>query len=81
MKSHRINWLLLTFLTVLSFALMESSASGGIVGVILAITAIKGAMIVDGFMELKGIKHLVRNAMLLYCPVLGGLLLAVLTLR
>ncbi len=72
---------MLTLLTLLSFVLMESSASAWITGVILAITAIKGQMIIDGFMELRGVRHLVRRAMLLYCPVLGCILLSVLTLR
>ena len=67
-------WLFLVVLTVVSYALTDNSTLPWISGVILLLTAVKGWMIVDGFMELRGHQHLVRRAMNLYCPILGVLI-------
>ena len=67
-------WLVLILLTVISYALTDNSTLPWISGVILAITAIKGYLIIDGFMELHGHKHILRYAMNLYCPVLSLLI-------
>ena len=71
MKASALIWVLLTVATLLSFYLTDSSTLSWITGLILALTAIKGHLIVDGFMELHGVRHWVRTGLLLYCPLLG----------
>ncbi|MFT5720838.1 MAG: hypothetical protein ACI9W6_001138 [Motiliproteus sp.] len=71
-------WVLLMTLTVLSFFLTESSSLPWVVAVILSITAVKGSFIIDGFMELNGVNHVIRTGMLLYCPVVCSLILYIL---
>lgn len=71
--------MVLTVLTLLSFFLTESSTLAWVAAAILIMTAVKSVLIVDGFMELKGASHVVRTAMLLYCPVVGGIIFVVLT--
>ncbi len=63
-------WLILILLTIGSFALAERSVMVWVRGVVLAITALKGYLIVDGFMELHGHRHIIRYAMNLYCPLI-----------
>ncbi|WP_165840118.1 cytochrome C oxidase subunit IV family protein [Motiliproteus coralliicola] len=72
-------WLLLMIMTLLSFYLTDSSTLAWVTGVILLLTALKGHLIVESFMELHGINHLIRTAMLLYCPVLGVIIYFVLS--
>lgn len=79
MTKNSFIWLLLTALTVLSFFLTESSSLSWVVAVILAVTAIKGWFIVDSFMELNGVNHVLRVGMLLYCPVVGSIIYFILT--
>lgn len=64
-------WLVLIVITVVSYALTESSTLPWISAIILSLTAIKGWLIVDGFMELHGHQHAIRRAMNLYCPILA----------
>tara|TARA_R110001583_G_C5616893_1_gene405906 strand:- start:745 stop:987 length:243 start_codon:yes stop_codon:yes gene_type:complete len=78
MIKNSLIWLLLIALTVLSFFLTDASSLAWVVAVILAVTAVKGWFIVDGFMELNGVNHLLRTGMLLYCPVVGSIILYVL---
>lgn len=63
-------WLTLIILTIASYALTDTSTVPWITAVILSLTAVKGYLIVDGFMELHGVSHPIRYAMNLYCPVL-----------
>lgn len=74
--NHRnpLLWLTLILLTLISYALTDSSTLPWITGVIMALTALKGLMIVDGFMELQGVRHWLRRCMNLYCPLLGVLI-------
>ncbi|MBY4678098.1 cytochrome C oxidase subunit IV family protein [Marinobacterium arenosum] len=75
MNAHTpLLWLTLILLTLISYALTDSSTLPWITGVIVALTAVKGLMIVDGFMELRGVRHWLRRCMNLYCPVLGLLI-------
>ncbi|MFT6917198.1 MAG: hypothetical protein ACJAWL_003555 [Motiliproteus sp.] len=78
MIKNSLIWILLMTLTVLSFFLTESSSLPWVVAVILTITAVKGWFIVDGFMELHGVNHVIRTAMLLYCPVVCSIILYIL---
>lgn len=78
MIKNSLLWLLLMALTVLSFFLTESSSLAWVAAVILAVTAVKGWFIVDGFMELNGVNHVVRTGMLLYCPVVCSIILYIL---
>lgn len=71
MKNPHLIWLLLIVTTLSSYALAEDSAHPWVIGIILLLTSIKGALIIDGFMELHGVNHLVRRALHLYCPVLA----------
>lgn len=71
MKNTHLIWLLLIATTLTTFALAEDSIHPGVIGLILVLTSIKGALIIDSFMELHGVHHLIRRAMHLYCPVLA----------
>ncbi|WP_370279159.1 cytochrome C oxidase subunit IV family protein [Pontibacterium sp.] len=71
MKNTHLIWLLLIATTLASFALAEDSIQPWVIGLILVLTSLKGALIIDSFMELHGVHHLVRRAMHLYCPVLA----------
>lgn len=61
--------LILIALTIASYMLAEDSVLAWISAVILAITSLKGYLIIDGFMELHGHRHIMRYAMNLYCPL------------
>ncbi|MEZ5524303.1 MAG: cytochrome C oxidase subunit IV family protein [Pseudomonadales bacterium] len=73
-------WLLLILLTIGSYALADKSTLPWVTAAILAVVAIKGYLIVDGFMELYGYRGILRYAMNLYCPILCLLIWAILTL-
>jgi len=73
-------WLGLLLFTLLSFYLADASAEAGIVLLILAAAVVKGQLVVGEFMQLRGVAHPLRWGMLLYCPVLGGLIFLVLRL-
>ncbi|MEH6826265.1 MAG: cytochrome C oxidase subunit IV family protein [Motiliproteus sp.] len=79
MAKNSFLWLVLIALTLLSFFLTESSTLSWGTAAILALAAVKGGLIVDGFMELNGVTHVLRSAMLLYCPVVGGIIFFILT--
>lgn len=76
--NHHGLWTLLLLITLLSYILAEDSVQSGVTGLILTLTAIKGALIIDGFMELHGVRHWVRHLMHLYCPLLAVLIWAIL---
>ncbi len=71
-------WLALIVLTLVSYALTDQSTLPWITAVIVTLTAVKGALIIDGFMELHGLRHLLRRGLHLYCPLLGLLIWLVL---
>ncbi len=76
--NHHSLWALLLLITLLSYMLAEDSVQSEVTGLILTLTAVKGALIIDGFMELHGVRHWVRYLMHLYCPLLALLIWAVL---
>ena len=76
--NHHSLWVLLLLITLLSYMQAEDSVQSGVTGLILTLTAVKGALIIDGFMELHGVRHWVRYLMHLYCPVLAMLVWAIL---
>lgn len=78
MTKNGFIWLLLMALTVLSYVLTDTSTFAWVTAVILVATAIKAWFIVDGFMELYGTNHVIRTAMLLYGPVVGGIIFYIL---
>lgn len=61
----------LILMTIVSYTLAEQSTASWASAVILLIVAIKGYLIADGFMELRGHKRLLRYAVALYCPLLS----------
>ena len=71
LKRIPLLWFILIVVTVASYVLAGQSTSPIIVGLIMGLAAAKGYLIVDGFMELNGLKHFIRYAMILYCPVMG----------
>ncbi|SIT06933.1 cytochrome C oxidase subunit IV family protein [Neptunomonas antarctica] len=79
MKHPFTIWLVLIILTLTMFMLGEVQPSPEIIMLVLAISAVKGLLIVLGFMELAGVKHLVQRALLLYSPIVV-LLIALLLL-
>jgi hypothetical protein len=70
MKHPFTIWLVLIILTLTMFMLGEVQPSPEVIMLVLSISAVKGLLIVLGFMELAGVKHLVQRALLLYSPVL-----------
>ncbi|MCB1661524.1 MAG: cytochrome C oxidase subunit IV family protein [Pseudomonadales bacterium] len=64
-------WLVLILLTIGSYTLADASTLPWIAAIILGLAAIKGYLIIDGFMELYGYKGYMRYAMNLYCPILS----------
>lgn len=71
LKRIPVLWFVLTVVTIASFTLADQSTSPLIAGLIMGLAAAKGYFIVEGFMELNGLKHFMRYAMNLYCPVMG----------
>lgn len=69
MKHPVAIWLLLIILTFIMFMLGEVQPSSDIVMLVLSISALKGLLIVAGFMELAGVKHLIQRGLLFYTPV------------
>ena len=69
-----LTWFVLILLTIGSYGLAEQSSLPWITAIILGSVAIKGYLIVDGFMELHGHRGLLRYAMNLYCPLLSLLI-------
>jgi cytochrome c oxidase subunit IV len=67
-------WFVLILLTIGSYVLTEQSSLPWVTAIILGFVAIKGYLIVDGFMELYGHQRLLRYAMTLYCPLLSLLI-------
>ncbi|EGG99149.1 hypothetical protein imdm_1456 [gamma proteobacterium IMCC2047] len=61
----------LILMTIGSFALADQSTASWASAIILLFVAIKGYLIADGFMELRGHKRLLRYAMVVYCPLLS----------
>lgn len=80
MKSTNLIWIILITVTLLSYHLAEASMQPGIVALVLALTAFKASLIIDGFMELFNVNHLVRRSLHLYCPVLAALIWGILFL-
>ncbi len=78
MKKNILIWLVLMALTLMSFFMTESSSLSWVTAAILVFTAFKGMLIVDGFMELSGVNHILRKVMLLYTPVVGSIILYIL---
>ncbi|MCF7981772.1 MAG: cytochrome C oxidase subunit IV family protein [Pseudomonadales bacterium] len=64
-------WFILILITIGSYILADVSTMPWIAAIILGLAAIKGYLIIDGFMELYGYKGFMRYAMNLYCPILG----------
>lgn len=64
----------LILMTIGSYALADQSTAPWASAVILLFVAIKGYLIADGFMELRGHKRMLRYAMVLYCPLLSLLI-------
>lgn len=79
MKHPFTIWLILILLTLTMFMLGEVQPSSEVVMLVLMISAIKGLLIVAGFMELAAVKHLIQRGLMLYSPVLV-LLIALLLL-
>lgn len=79
MKHPVTIWLVLIILTLTMFMLGEERPGSDIVMLVLSISALKGLLIVAGFMELAGVKHLIQRGLMLYSPVLV-LLIALLLL-
>ena len=69
MKHPITIWLILIFLTLTMFMLGEVQPSSEIIMIVLIISAVKGLLIVAGFMELAGVKHVVKRGLMLYSPV------------
>ena len=67
-------WFILILITIGSYALADVSGLPWISAVILGLAALKGYLIIDGFMELYGYKGIMRYAMNLYCPILSLLI-------
>jgi len=63
-------WLLLMLLSLSMFMLGEQNPSPQMVSLILLIAVAKACLIILGYMELSGIRHLIKPGMLLYTPVL-----------
>jgi high-affinity Fe2+/Pb2+ permease len=78
---HRVPylWFILILVTIVSFALVELSTLPWVAAIVMGIAALKGYLIIDGFMELAGHRHILRYAMNLYCPVLALSIWALLT--
>ncbi len=64
-------WFILILITIGSYILADISTMPWIAAIILGLAAIKGYLIIDGFMELYGYKGFMRYAMNLYCPILS----------
>lgn len=69
MKHPVVIWLVLITLTLTMFMLGEVQPSAEIVMLVLSISALKGLLIVAGFMELAGVKHLIQRGLMLYTPI------------
>ncbi|WP_293266843.1 cytochrome C oxidase subunit IV family protein [Neptunomonas sp.] len=69
MKHPITIWLILISLTLTMFMLGEVQPSSEIIMIVLIISAVKGLLIVAGFMELAGVKHVVKRGLMLYSPV------------
>lgn len=78
MRYPLLLWGLLISATIGSYTLAESSSQPWAVALILALTSIKALLIIDGFMELQGVRHLVRRSLHLYCPLLAVLIWSIL---
>jgi len=63
--------IVLILMTIVSYVLAEQSTASWASAAILLFVAIKGYLIADGFMELRGHKRMLRYAMVLYCPLLS----------
>lgn len=72
-------WLVLILVTIASFALLELSSLPWITAIVMGLAAFKGYLIIEGFMELSGRRHILRYAMNLYCPVLALLIWTLVT--
>lgn len=70
MKHPVTIWFLLIILTLTMFMLGEVQPGSDIVMLVLSISALKGLLIVAGFMELASVKHLIKQGLMLYTPVL-----------
>ncbi|WP_027856471.1 cytochrome C oxidase subunit IV family protein [Marinobacterium jannaschii] len=77
--SPALCWLLLMLLSLSMFLLGEQNPSPQIISLILLISVAKACLIILGYMELAGVRHLLKRGMLLYTPLLlliiGGLLM------
>lgn len=78
MGNPHLIWLLLITATLLSYALTESSHHPWAIAVILTLTSVKALLIIESFMELRGVRHLVRRSLHLYCPFLSLLIWSIL---
>ncbi len=71
-------WLVLIGLTLFSAFMAEQPAQGlGSISIMALVLAIKGRIIVDHFMELKGANRLIRTLMQVYYYVIPAMIIAV----
>ncbi|WP_299183546.1 cytochrome C oxidase subunit IV family protein [uncultured Neptuniibacter sp.] len=80
MKTSNLTGFILITVTLLSFYLAETEMQPGLVAIVLMLTSLKASLIIDGFMELFKVSHLVRRSLHLYCPVLAILIWSLLFL-
>jgi len=68
------SWVALLFLTTISFELGAAAPGGALMAAVLALTLIKGQLVVSYFMGLRRVRPLWRIVMAAYLVAVGGVI-------